>query len=154
MGESTYRVGIDIGGTFTDAVVITSEGEMHIFKSPSTPTDSSIGLFNCLKKASAVFGLELGDFLRSVTLLVHGTTVATNTMLQYSGAKTGLITTRGFRDALEMRRAHKENIWDLSLAPPPPIIPRHLRLGVPERINYAGDVVVPLDEEETRLVVR
>ena len=154
MGESTYRVGIDIGGTFTDAVVITSEGEMHIFKSPSTPTDSSIGLFNCLKKASAVFGLELGDFLRSVTLLVHGTTVATNTMLQYSGAKTGLITTKGFRDALEMRRAHKENIWDLSLAPPPPIIPRHLRLGVPERINYAGDVVVPLDEEETRQVVR
>jgi len=154
MGESTYRVGIDIGGTFTDAVVITSAGEMRVFKAPSTPADSSIGLFDCLEKASTLFGLGLNEFLQSVDLLVHGTTVATNTMLQYSGAKTGLITTKGFRDALEMRRAHKENIWDLSLAPPPPIIPRYLRLGVPERMNYAGEPVISLDEEETRQVVR
>jgi len=147
-------VGIDIGGTFTDAVVITSAGEMHIFKSPSTPADSSIGMFDCLQKAADEFGLKLGEFLKKVELLVHGTTVATNTMLQYKGAKTGLITTRGFRDALEMRRAHKENIWDLSLAPPPPIIPRYLRLGVTERLNYAGEVVTPLDEEETRQAAR
>lgn len=154
MGEPTIRVGVDIGGTFTDAVVITSSGEMHIFKSPSTPADSSIGLFDCLDKAATKFGLETGEFLDRVDLLVHGTTVATNTMLQYSGAKTGLIATKGFRDALEMRRAHKENIWDLSLAPPPPIIPRYLRLGVTERINYAGEAITPLDEEETRQVVR
>ncbi len=151
---TTYRVGIDIGGTFTDAVVITSAGEMHIFKSPSTPADSSIGMFDCLKKAAGEFGLGLEEFLKKVELLVHGTTVATNTMLQYKGAKTGLITTKGFRDALEMRRAHKENIWDLSLAPPPPIIPRYLRLGVTERLNYAGEVITPLDEEETRQAVR
>jgi len=154
MDDTTYRVGIDIGGTFTDAVVITSAGEMYIFKSPSTPVDSSIGMFDCLEKAADEFGLGLGEFLKRVELLVHGTTVATNTMLQYKGAKTGLITTRGFRDALEMRRAHKENIWDLSLAPPPPIIPRYLRLGVTERLNYAGEVVTPLDEEETRQAVR
>ncbi len=153
-GEGSYRVGIDIGGTFTDAVVITSAGEMQIFKSPSTPADSSIGLFDCLQKAAVQSGLELGEFLAGVELLVHGTTVATNTMLQYSGAKTGLITTRGFRDALEMRRAHKENIWDLSLAPPPPIIPRYLRLAVTERVNYAGEVVVALDEEEVRQAAR
>jgi len=154
MDETTYRVGIDIGGTFTDAVVITSGGEMHVFKAPSTPADSSIGLFDCLEKASALFLLELREFLRRVDLLVHGATVATNTMLQYSGAKTGLITTKGFRDALEMRRAHKENIWDLSLAPPPQIIPRRLRLAVTERINYAGEPIVPLDEDETRRVAR
>jgi N-methylhydantoinase A len=153
MGDSTYRVGVDIGGTFTDAVVTTGDGEMYIFKSPSTPADSSIGLVDCLQKAAVQFGLDLGAFLAQVELLVHGTTVATNTMLQYSGAKTGLITTKGFRDALEMRRAHKENIWDLSLAPPPQIIPRHLRLAVTERINYAGEPVVPLDEAETRRVV-
>ncbi len=154
MDDITYRVGIDIGGTFTDAVIITNKGEMHIFKSPSTPADSSIGMFDCLKKAADEFGLELGEFLKRVELLVHGTTVATNTMLQYKGAKTGLVATKGFRDALEMRRAHKEDIWDLSLAPPPPIIPRYLRLGVTERLNYAGEVVTPLDEEETRQIAR
>ena len=74
-------------------------------------------------------------------------------MLQYKGAKTGLITTKGFRDALEMRRAHKEDIWDLSLTPPPPIIPRYLRLGVTERLNYAGEIITPLDEEETREIL-
>jgi len=153
MSNVTYRVGIDIGGTFTDLVVVTSTGEMYIFKSPSTPADSSIGLFDCLKKAARFFELEFPDFMAKVDLLVHGTTVATNTMLQYNGAKTGLITTKGFRDALEMRRAHKENIWDLSLASPPPIIPRHLRLGVTERIDYSGNVITPLDEAETRQVV-
>jgi N-methylhydantoinase A len=134
--------------------VITSAGEMHIFKSPSTPADSSIGLFDCLRRAAVQFGLTLDEFLDRIELLVHGTTVATNTMLTYRGAKTGLITTKGFRDALEMRRAHKENIWDLSLAPPPPIIPRYLRLAVAERVNYAGEVIVPLDEAETRQVAR
>ncbi|MFC2031281.1 hydantoinase/oxoprolinase family protein [Chloroflexota bacterium] len=153
MENSSYRVGIDIGGTFTDAVVISDAGEMSIFKAPSTPADSSIGLFDCLRKAASSYGLELGQFLGRLELLVHGTTVATNTMLQYSGARTGLITTMGFRDALEMRRAHRENIWDLSLAHPQQIIPRYLRLAVTERINYAGEIVVPLDEEETRQVV-
>ncbi|MFN2217597.1 MAG: hydantoinase/oxoprolinase N-terminal domain-containing protein, partial [Anaerolineae bacterium] len=81
MAEPTYRVGVDIGGTFTDAVVTTTAGEMVIFKSPSTPEDSSIGLFNCLEKAATEFGLGLGEFLGKVDLLVHGTTVATNTML-------------------------------------------------------------------------
>lgn len=150
----TFRVGIDIGGTFTDGVVITSSGEMRIFKSPSTPADSSVGLFACLQKAADSWSLPLGAFLDRVELLVHGTTVATNTMLQYNGARTGLMTTKGFRDALEMRRAHKEDIWDLSLAPPPPIIPRYLRLGVTGRINYAGEIITPLDEDETRQVVR
>ncbi|MFH1929386.1 MAG: hydantoinase/oxoprolinase family protein [Chloroflexota bacterium] len=154
MNDMTYRVGIDIGGTFTDGVIITSAGEMHVVKAPSTPADSSIGMFDCLRKAADVVDLELGAFLNQVELLVHGTTVATNTMLQYNGAKTGLITTEGFRDALEMRRAHKEDIWDLSLAPPPPIIPRYLRVGVKERINYAGEIITPLDEDDTREAVR
>ncbi|MCG2770081.1 MAG: hydantoinase/oxoprolinase family protein, partial [Anaerolineae bacterium] len=101
MNDMTYRVGVDIGGTFTDGVIITSAGEMHVVKAPSTPADSSIGMFDCLRKAADVVDLELGAFLDQVELLVHGTTVATNTMLQYNGAKTGLITTEGFRDALE-----------------------------------------------------
>ncbi len=151
MSDVTYRVGIDIGGTFTDGVVISNLGDMQIFKSPSTPADSSIGMFDCLKKAAKFFELDFHDFMGKVDLLlVHGTTVATNTMLQYNGAKTGLITTHGFRDSLEMRRAHKENIWDLSLASPQPIIPRDLRLGVTERLDYSGKMITPLDEAEMR----
>jgi len=149
-----YRVGIDIGGTFTDGVVIDSEGRIQIFKDPSTPSDPSIGLINTLKKAARFYGEEFSQFLGHIDMLVHGTTVATNTMLQYKGVKTALITTKGFRDALEMRRAHKEDIWNLSLADPPMIIPRALRFGVSERLNYKGEILTPLDEEEVRQVAR
>ncbi len=149
-----YRVGIDIGGTFTDGVVIDSEGRIQIFKDPSTPSDPSIGLINTLKKAARFYGEEFSQFLGHIDMLVHGTTVATNTMLQYKGVKTALIATKGFRDALEMRRAHKEDIWNLSLADPPMIIPRALRFGVSERLNYKGEVLTPLDEEEVRQVAR
>ncbi|MGB9834952.1 MAG: hydantoinase/oxoprolinase family protein, partial [bacterium] len=83
-----------------------------------------------------------------------GTTVCTNAMLQYKGVKTALITTKGFRDALEMRRAHKEDIWDLSLGHPPMIVPRKDRFGVTERIDYRGDVLVPLDENEVREIAK
>lgn len=149
-----YRVGIDIGGTFTDGVVIDSEGHIEIFKDPSTPQDPSIGLINTLKKAARFYREDFSQFLANMEILVHGTTVATNTMLQYKGVKTALISTKGFRDALEMRRAHKEDIWDLSLADPPMIVPRYLRFGVNERINYKGEILVPLDEEEVRRVAR
>jgi N-methylhydantoinase A len=149
-----YRVGIDIGGTFTDGVVIDSEGHIQIFKDPSTPSDLSIGLINTLKKAARFYGEEFSQFLGHIDMLVHGTTVATNTMLQYKGVKTALITTKGFRDALEMRRAHKEDIWNLSLPVPPMIIPRTLRFGVSERLNYKGEILTPLDEEEVRQVAR
>ncbi|HHY96317.1 MAG TPA: hydantoinase/oxoprolinase family protein, partial [Firmicutes bacterium] len=133
-----YRVGIDIGGTFTDAVVIDDRGHIDIFKDPSTPHDPSIGLLNCLRKAARAYGLGFSDFLNRTELLVHGTTVATNTMLQYKGAKVGLITTKGFRDALEMFRAHKDDLWDLSAQRPPMIVPRYLRVGVTERLDYRG----------------
>ncbi|MCX5975740.1 MAG: hydantoinase/oxoprolinase family protein [Coprothermobacterota bacterium] len=149
-----YRVGIDIGGTFTDGVVIDSEGRIQIFKDPSTPSDPSIGLINTLKKAARFYHEEFSQFLGHIDMLVHGTTVATNTMLQYKGVKTALIATKGFRDALEMRRAHKEDIWNLSLPLPPMIIPRALRFGVSERLNYKGEILTPLDEEEVRQVAR
>lgn len=145
-----YRVGIDIGGTFTDCVVIDSLGKIEIFKEPSTPHDPSIGLLNSLKKAARFYHEDFPSFLSNIEILVHGTTVCTNAMLQYKGVKTALITTKGFRDALEMRRAHKEDIWDLSLGHPPMIVPRKDRFGVTERIDYKGDILVPLDEKEVR----
>ena len=143
-----YRIGVDIGGTFTDCVVIGDKGSINTFKELSTPEDQSIGLYNVISKAAAWFGMELAEFLGGADLFVHGTTVATNTLLTGTGAKTGLILTKGFRDTLEMRRAHKENIWDLFLYTPPPLVPRYLRCGVTERLDYTGREVLPLNEQD------
>ncbi|MBR0401571.1 MAG: hydantoinase/oxoprolinase family protein, partial [Lachnospiraceae bacterium] len=113
-----------------------------------TPEDQSIGLYNVIKKAAQFFEMDLEEFLGGADLFAHGTTVATNTLLTGTGAKTGLILTKGFRDTIEMRRAHKNNIWDLFLFTAPPLVPRYLRRGVTERIDYKGDVVTDLDEDE------
>jgi len=131
-----FRVGVDTGGTFTDCVVIDDQGRIHTFKELSTPKDPSIGLYNVIGKAAAHFGKSLGEFLPELDFFAHGTTVATNTLLTATGAKTGLILTLGFRDTLEMRRAHKEDIWDLYLPIPQPLVPRYLRRGVRERIDF------------------
>ena len=143
-----YRIGVDIGGTFTDCVVISNDGTIYTFKELSTPEDQSIGLYNVIKKAAQFFEMDLEEFLGGADLFAHGTTVATNTLLTGTGAKTGLILTKGFRDTIEMRRAHKNNIWDLFLFTAPPLVPRYLRRGVTERIDYKGDVVTELDEDE------
>jgi N-methylhydantoinase A len=153
VGKVAYRVGIDIGGTFTDGVVVGSEGSIGIFKDSSTPEDPSEGVFNVLRKAASDQGLSPEEFLGKVELLVLGTTVATNTMLEYSGVPTGLITTKGFRDSLEMRRGFKPNIWDLSPQRPPVIVPRYRRLGVKERMDHNGAVVSPLDEQDAIQVI-
>lgn len=149
-----YRVGIDIGGTFTDGAVVGPGGAIGIFKDRSTPSDPSVGVFNVLRKAAANYDLLPAEFLGQIDLLVLGTTVATNTMLQHNGAATGLITTKGFRDSLEMRRGFKPDIWDLSPQRPPVIVPRRRRLGVKQRMNYRGEVVTPLDEKDARRVIR
>ena len=143
-----YRIGVDIGGTFTDCVVITDGGSIYTFKELSTPEDQSIGLYHVIEKAAAFFQMDLRAFLGGADLFVHGTTVATNTLLTGTGAKTGLILTKGFRDTIEMRRAHKDNIWDLFLKAAPPLVPRYLRRGVTERLDYLGRVVTELDEQE------
>ena len=142
------RMGVDTGGTFTDCVVIDEAGVAHTFKELSTPKDPSIGLYHVIRKAADAFGQSLGDFLSELDFFAHGTTVATNTLLTGTGAKTGLICTKGFRDTIEMRRAHKENIWDLFLKVPEPLVPRYLRIGVEERIDSSGTVVTPLDEDD------
>jgi N-methylhydantoinase A len=144
------RMGVDTGGTFTDGVVIDEKGAIHNFKELSTPKDPSIGLYNVIKKAAEHFGKDVRGFLGDLDFFAHGTTVATNTLLTGTGAVTGLILTRGFRDTLEMRRAHKENIWDLYLPVAPPLVPRRLRFGVRERIDHRGRIVQPLVEQDVR----
>jgi N-methylhydantoinase A len=145
-----FRMGVDIGGTFTDGVVIDDAGAIHAFKELSTPKDPSVGLYNVIRKAASHFGRSLEDFLGELDFFAHGTTVATNTLLTGTGAVTGLLLTAGFRDTLEMRRAHKENIWDLYLSVPPPLVPRWLRRGVRGRIDYKGEELEALAEEEVR----
>ncbi len=146
------RIGVDTGGTFTDCVVIDENGKIYTFKELSTPDDPSIGLYNVLNKAADSFNKNLNDFLINLDFIAHGTTVATNTLLTGTGAKTALIVTKGFRDTLEMRRAHKEDIWDLYLKVPPPLVPRYLRLGVDERIDYQGGILKSLDRKSVEKV--
>ena len=145
-----FRAGVDTGGTFTDCVVIDDKGVIHTFKELSTPKDPSIGLYNVIKKAASFFNQNLSDFLNSLDFFAHGTTVATNTLLTGTGAVTGLILTKGFRDTIEMRRAHKNNIWDLFLPVPVPLVPRYLRLGISERVDCNGEILTPLDEDDVR----
>ena len=148
------RIGVDCGGTFTDFVCIDESGEIRDFKESSTPDDFSRGVMLGLEKAAAAYGKSLDSFLCDVDLIVHGTTVATNTVLTLTGAETGVITTKGFRDILEFRRGMKEDTFDWRADFPAPLSPRHMRLEVPERVVHTGEVLTPLDEDAARAAVR
>jgi N-methylhydantoinase A len=146
-----YRVGIDIGGTFTDFALLKG-GEVILHKNLSTPQDRSIGVMTGLARLAEIEGVTLGDFLGQCEAIVHGTTIADNTLIEMNGAVTGLITTEGFRDDMEYRRGFKESIWDSRLEPPKQITPRRRRLTVPERILADGSVYKALDEAAVREV--
>ena len=141
-----YKIGIDVGGTFTDFVVAEEAGQPRFFKTQSTPDDPSIGVMAGLQEAAAAFGLSLEQLLGDTDLVIHGSTVATNTLVERKGAKVGLITTDGFRDLLEMREGLKEDRYNLRMTPVEPLSARYLRVGVPERIRANGLVERPLDE--------
>jgi len=149
----SWRVGVDIGGTFTDFALLKGE-EVVLEKTLSTPEDRSEAVMLGLARLAEREGLPLRDFLARVEALVHGTTVADNTLIEMDGAVTGLLTTQGFRDELELRRGYKEDIWDVRLEPPPVIVPRRRRQGVPERILHDGSVHRPLDEEAARRAIQ
>lgn len=145
----SYRVGIDIGGTFTDFALLNGI-DVVLYKNLSTVQDRSIGVMQGLEVLAAKVGLPLRDFMAHCEAIVHGTTVADNTLIEMNGATTGLIATAGFRDEMEYRRGFKEDIWDVRLPPPPQITPRRRRLTVPERILHDGSVYQPLDEDAVR----
>jgi len=149
-----YRIGIDVGGTFTDFVLVRPDGELRLSKIASTLEDQSIGVMEGLASLAADEGLDTRALLGRTDLIVHGTTTADNTMIEMNGAVTGLLTTEGHRDEIDIRRGFKEQIWDPAYPPPTPIAPRRRRLGIPERLDFRGDVVRPLDEEATRAAVR
>ncbi|MDX6285030.1 MAG: N-methylhydantoinase [Frankiales bacterium] len=149
-----YRVGIDVGGTFTDLICITPSSEVILDKTPTTPHDQSEGVMTGLGQLAERFGLSLSDFARQLDLVVHGTTTADNTMIEETGAPTGLLTTEGHRDEIEMRRGYKENIWDPAAPPPFAIARRRSRIAIPERVGPDGNVILALDEDAVRTGVR
>jgi len=140
-----YRIGIDVGGTFTDLVAVDDFGRATLAKIPSTPEDPSIGVLDGLKLLADTLGLERAALLADTERVVHGTTVATNALLEHKGARVGLLTTEGHRDVIEMREGLKDDRYNLRLPPPEQLAPRRLRLGVRERLRADGRVEIPLD---------
>src|ERR1700759_2238432 len=139
-------IGIDVGGTFTDLVAINAAGRTVFAKSLSTPQDQSIGVMAGLDELARRLDLSRADMLARTQRLVHGTTVATNALLERKGAPVALLTTEGHRDVLEMREGLKPDRYDLRSPPPAPLVPRRLRFGIRERLRPDGSVLVPLDE--------
>src|SRR5215216_2888596 len=136
MGET--RLGVDVGGTFTDLVALSEEGTLVTAKVPSTPRDQSEGVMNAIESSEVEPD--------TVAALAHGMTVATNALLERRGARTALVTTEGFRDVLEIARQDRPSLYDLSQDHPPPLVPRELRFTVKERMGPEGEITA-LDEE-------
>ncbi|MBF40656.1 MAG: hypothetical protein CL399_03635, partial [Acidiferrobacteraceae bacterium] len=146
-----FRIGVDTGGTFTDVVLVDEDsGEILVAKVATVPADPSIGCMNGIEKALASHGIDPG----SIAFTVHGTTIATNTIIEGKGAKAGLITCEGFRDVLEIAYQTRPSLYDIFYDKPTPLIPRYLSQGVPQRTGPDGETIVPLDEASVKAVAR
>jgi N-methylhydantoinase A len=141
-----FTIGIDVGGTYTDLVAIDADGNTLFAKSPSTPADQSVGVMAGLEELARRLNLSRTEMLGRTDRVVHGTTVATNALLERKGAKVALLTTEGHRDVIEMREGLKDNRYDLRSPPPLPLVPRELRFGVRERLKANGEVAIALDD--------
>jgi N-methylhydantoinase A len=147
----TWRVGVDSGGTFTDVCLFDdATGRVEVWKVASTPDDPSRGIADGVAEGTS----RVDAVPAAIGYFGHGTTVATNTLIQHRGVRTGLITTEGFRDLLEIGRQKRPDLYDLQIDKPPVLVPRDLRLEVPERLRHDGSVEIPLDEAAFRAAVR
>jgi len=155
-----FVIGTDIGGTFTDTIVMNDAGEVSIFKVPSTPQDNTKGVMDSIKLVSQSMGLGVNDFLSKVNTFFHGTTVGMNAVLTRKGARVGFITTRGFGDTLPMMRASRTTSQDIlkmdmpSLRDETTLIPVYFIEEVSERTDCSGDEVIPLDMEDVGRAVK
>ena len=146
-----FRIGVDVGGTFTDVVLVDDRsGEVLLAKVHTVPEDPSQGCINGIEKALRNYSIRAPQ----ISFVVHGTTIATNTIIEGKAAKAGLITSEGFRDVLEIAYQTRPNLYDIFYDKPKPLIPRYLCLGVPQRIGPDGSVRVPLDKDALRLAAR
>ena len=146
-----YRLSVDVGGTFTDIVLFDEDTkQIHTTKVPSTPQDQSEGLIQGIEKICAQVGIQPSE----ICYFIHGTTVATNALLERKGAKTALITTKGFRDVFEIGRQTRPDLYDFWKTRPKPPVPRYLVYEVDERILYDGSVEKELSVKEAEEVAR
>jgi N-methylhydantoinase A len=141
-----FTIGIDVGGTYTDLVALDERGKAVFAKSPSTPSDQSVGVMAGLDELARRLRLTRAEMLGVTDRVVHGTTVATNALLERKGADVALLTTEGHRDVVEMREGLKGDRYDLRSPPPEPLVPRERRFGVKERLKANGEILTPLDD--------
>src|SRR5262249_9578091 len=144
-----YSVGVDIGGTFTDIVLLGSDGTIHTKKISSSVGNYARAIVEGLVEVFAATGLDGA----SIEEIRHGTTVASNAILEHKGARVGLVTTKGFRDILEIRTLRMPRLYDLTWTKPPPLVERYLRHVVDERVDAAGKVERPLDPKDAERAV-
>ncbi|MGH2944754.1 MAG: hydantoinase/oxoprolinase N-terminal domain-containing protein, partial [Solirubrobacteraceae bacterium] len=145
-----YRVGVDIGGTFTDFVIIDDGGQVTLWKEDSTPDDPKAAIERGLEAVATNLGTSLEALLGSTDAFVHGSTIATNTLITRNGGPVGLVCTKGFRDVLLFRDGFKPERFNVHLKRPDDFVDRHLRIGVEERINVDGEVLAPLADSDVR----
>jgi len=151
-----YKLCADTGGTFTESVVLDIQGEFHEFKTPTTPWDFSEGVLNTINEAASYYQISVEDFLKQTEWIVHGTTVSTNALVQRKLSRTALITSKGFRDIIEMRRSSKietKSMYDAFIPPYEPLIPRYLRFTVDEKTKSSGEIVRLINEDELQKVI-
>lgn len=154
--RSKYRLGIDAGGTFTDFILADAQGSVRIFKVLSTPTEPTKAIRNGLQLITEETGLSAEEIVSNSDLCINGTTVGLNALITHTGAKTGLIATRGHEDSIEIRLGHKEDgyRYDPDYPPATMLVPRHLRKGIRERVISDGTVKTPLNEDDVREACR
>ena len=146
----TYRLGVDVGGTFTDLVLYNVETDrLEFAKTPSTPNDEARGVTGGIQDLAGGLGISAED----INFVIHGTTVATNALLERKGARTALIVTAGFRDVLQIGRQDRPHLYDWRMRRPEPLVPRHLRFEVRERVLYTGEVLEPLHQEDVQAII-
>ena len=147
----TLQIGVDIGGTFTDIVAVDGEGRLSLAKVPSTPKDLLEGVAAAVQRVLALAGARPD----AVQRFVHGTTLATNAVLEHKGAVTAILATDGFEDVLELGRQKRSRMYDLDMDPETPtfLAPRRRRVGIRERLDARGRVLIALDEDQVRVDV-
>src|SRR5947209_13656329 len=151
MVKASYRVGLDIGGTFTDFVLYDGERRrIALYKCLTTPQDPSVAALEGLEALAREASIEVAN----IGEIVHGTTLVTNAIIERRGARLGLLTTKGFGDSLEMGTEQRYDIYDLFLSFPEPLVPRRHRVEIGERMDREGRVIAPLDLANVRAAVR
>jgi len=148
-----FRIAIDTGGTFTDAISVDGRGNLATGKAATTPEDLTVGVRNAVGILARLNHLDLRKFLGQVTTIVHGTTQSTNIIITRTGPKLGMICTEGHRDVIQLRRVPKEDMWNWRMPFPEPLVPRYLRVEIKERVDARGNIAIPLDEASVHKAV-